>query len=48
MQPGIGPVWPLMVWASDMFGGRPEFSAWLRIASTSDFHHSPVTHTNQT
>ncbi|RWW03265.1 hypothetical protein GW17_00033589 [Ensete ventricosum] len=39
-QPERGPAWPLMVWASDTLGARPEFRASFITASVSDFHHS--------
>lgn len=41
-QLGKGPGKPLMVWASETFGGRPDFVAWFTTASTSAFHHSPI------
>ena len=38
----MGPGRPLMVCASDMFGGNPDCVAWFITASTSVFHHSPT------
>ena len=38
----MGPGRPLMVCASDMFGGNPDCVAWFITASTSAFHHSPT------
>lgn len=42
-----GPGWPLIVWASDTFGAKPDFRASLITASTSDFHHSPAKYSNE-
>ena len=40
-QLGTGPERPLIVCASDIFGGKPVCVAWLTTASVSAFHHSP-------
>lgn len=39
-QFGTAPGKPLMVWASETFGARPELKASFMTASVSDFHHS--------
>ncbi|KAJ0464055.1 hypothetical protein HanRHA438_Chr14g0652801 [Helianthus annuus] len=40
-----GPGLPLMVWASDMLGGKPMAFPCFTISSTSPCHHSPNTKT---
>lgn len=39
-QFGLRPGYPLIVWASETFGARPDFIASLITSSVSDFHHS--------
>ena len=47
-QLGTGPERPLIVCASDIFGGKPVCVAWLTTASVSAFHHSPKIQTEST
>ena len=41
-QFGTRPGWPLMTWASETLGAKPDFNASLITFSVSDFHHSPI------
>nr|AFK42084.1 unknown [Medicago truncatula] len=41
-----GPGFPLIVCASDIFGGNPIWFPWFTISSTSLCHHSPSTISN--
>ena len=45
-QPWTGPGWPLIVWALETFGAKPDFKASFITASVSDFHHSPKPNSN--